>query len=146
MCISRDTPSRVLLLVWSVDTLALRAEIQAPDEVSYTSSVLCAGLSLYLLSPSPVSLNRKNTIVLRPCHEIRSVTKKASVIVDKSRRQSKLAFVDKKGKTMKVSGLHYTKVTARRSIRLSGMSSSFFSEDEKATHGTESERWVHDDV
>ena len=57
MCISHDTLSRVLLLVWSVDTLALRAEIQAPDEVLYTSSVPCAGLSLYLLRPSPVSFN-----------------------------------------------------------------------------------------
>ena len=52
MCISHDTLSRVLLLVRSVDTLALRAEIQAPDEVS----VACAGLLLYLLHPSPVSL------------------------------------------------------------------------------------------
>ena len=35
------TPSRVLLLVWSVDTLALRAEIQAPDEVLYTFVLGC---------------------------------------------------------------------------------------------------------
>ena len=37
----------------SDDILALRAVVQAPDEVS----VSCAGLSLYLLRPSPVSFN-----------------------------------------------------------------------------------------
>ena len=41
MCESHDTLSLVLFLVSSVDTLALRAEIHAPDEVS----VPCAGLS-----------------------------------------------------------------------------------------------------
>ena len=51
--ISHDTPSRVLLLVRSDDILALRAVVQAPDEVS----VSCAGLSLHSLHPSPVSFN-----------------------------------------------------------------------------------------
>ena len=54
MCISLDTASRVLLLLWSIGILSLRAEIQVPDEVLYTSSDPCAGLSLY---PSVVSLN-----------------------------------------------------------------------------------------
>ena len=59
MCESHDTLSLVLFLVSSVDTLALRAEIQAPDEVSVPcASVPCAGLSsLWLLRPSPVSYN-----------------------------------------------------------------------------------------
>ena len=56
MCVSHDTLSRVLLLVRSGDVLALRAVVQAPDEVS----VSCAGLSLYLLRPSPLSFNKYN--------------------------------------------------------------------------------------